>query len=65
MISGLKGPLGLVWRGNTLYVDSIGRVEAFGGLHGTRFTTRKTILSEPAGHGWNQTSSRRRTGACS
>jgi glucose/arabinose dehydrogenase len=54
VISGLKGPLGLVWRGGTLYVDSIGLVQAFSGLDGTRFATQKTILREPAGHGWNQ-----------
>lgn len=54
VISGLQGPLGLVWRSGTLYVASIGRVDAFGGLHGVRFATRTRILSEPAGHGWNQ-----------
>jgi glucose/arabinose dehydrogenase len=54
VISGLKGPLGLVWRSGTLIVGSIGRVDAFSHLHGTRFATRKTILTEPTGHGWNQ-----------
>jgi glucose/arabinose dehydrogenase len=54
VISGLQGPLGLVWRTGTLYVDSIGRVDAYRGLKGTRFATHRTILTEPAGHGWNQ-----------
>jgi glucose/arabinose dehydrogenase len=31
----------------------MGRVDAFGGLRGTRFTTHATILTEPSGHGWN------------
>src|SRR5207247_4514926 len=34
VISGLKGPLGLVWLDDRLYVASIGRVDAFGGLRG-------------------------------
>ena len=53
MISGLKGPLGLAWYRDTLYVASIGRVDAFSDLHGTRFADRRTVLREPAGHGWN------------
>jgi glucose/arabinose dehydrogenase len=53
VIAGIAGPLGLTWVGNTLYVTSLGRVEAFSGLHGTRFAHRRTILTEPAGHGWN------------
>lgn len=54
VIASLQGPLGLVWHGGTLYVASIGRVDAFSGLRGTRFASRRSILSEPAGHGWNQ-----------
>lgn len=54
VISGLQGPLGLVWHAGTLYVASIGRVDAFGKLSGTRFASRTQILSEPTGHGWNQ-----------
>ncbi len=53
VISGLKGPLGLAWYRDTLYVASIGRVDAFSDLHGTRFAHRRTVLREPAGHGWN------------
>jgi glucose/arabinose dehydrogenase len=53
-ISGLQGPLGLVWRSGTLYVTSIGRVDAYSGWQGARFAHHTTILREPAGHGWNQ-----------
>jgi glucose/arabinose dehydrogenase len=54
VISGLQGPLGLVWHSGTLYVASIGRVDAFSKLSGSRFASRRKILSEPTGHGWNQ-----------
>jgi glucose/arabinose dehydrogenase len=54
VIAGLKGPLGLVWHDDTLYVASIGQVDAFSHLTGARFAKRKRILTEPAGHGWNQ-----------
>ena len=53
VVRGLKGPLGLVWDRNTLYVASLGRVDAFSGLRGVRFAARRTVLVEPAGHGWN------------
>jgi glucose/arabinose dehydrogenase len=47
VVSGLEGPQGLAWYGDTLYVASIGRVDAFGGLRGTRFTQRRKVLSGP------------------
>jgi glucose/arabinose dehydrogenase len=53
VISGVRGPLGLVWHRGRLYVASLGRVDAYSGLHGTRFAKRTTILAEPSGHGWN------------
>lgn len=53
VITKLSGPLGLTWVGDTLFVTSIGRVEAFSGLRGSRFAHRRTIVSEPAGHGWD------------
>ncbi len=53
VISGLKGPLGLTWIANTLYVASIGRVDAFSGLSGSHFSHRRRILTESTGHGWN------------
>jgi hypothetical protein len=53
VVGGLKGPLGLTWVGNRLYVASLGRVDAFSGLRGTRFARRRLILAEPSGHSWN------------
>jgi glucose/arabinose dehydrogenase len=47
VISGLKGPLGLAWYHGTMYVSSIGRVDAFSDLRGTRFAHRHIILSGP------------------
>jgi glucose/arabinose dehydrogenase len=47
VVSALRAPLGLIWYRNTLYVSEIGRVEAFTGLRGMRFATRKTILDGP------------------
>jgi glucose/arabinose dehydrogenase len=46
-VAHLVGPLGLTWYRGRLYVASIGRVTAFAGLRGTRFTTRRTILRGP------------------
>jgi len=53
VIAGVRGPLGLTWYRDRLYVASLGRVESFGGLRGTRFARRATIIREPSGHGWN------------
>ena len=53
VVSGPKGPLGLVWVGNELIVSSLGRVTVFGDLRGTRFAERKVILRGPAGSGEN------------
>ena len=53
VIKNISGPLGLVWHGGALYVTTLGRVERFTGLHGTQFAHRTTILTEPAGHGWD------------
>jgi glucose/arabinose dehydrogenase len=53
VVSGPKGPLGLVWYGSELIVSSLGRVTAFTGLRGHRFSRRTTILRGPAGGGEN------------
>jgi glucose/arabinose dehydrogenase len=53
VVAGVRGPLGLTWYRDRLYVASLGRVEAFSGLRGTHFAKRTRILTEPAGHGWN------------
>jgi len=51
--SGLHGPLGLAWYDHLLYLAEIGRVEAFGGLRGSRFSQRRTILRGPAARAEN------------
>jgi glucose/arabinose dehydrogenase len=48
VVAHLHTPLGLVWKGNTLYVASTGRVDAFSDLRGTTFATRRKIVSLPA-----------------
>ncbi len=53
VVSGVAGPLGLVWHAGRLYVASLGRVDAFSGLHGGRFAKRETILRGPVAHGEN------------
>jgi glucose/arabinose dehydrogenase len=53
VIAGLDDPIGLLWRGGTLYVSSVGRVDAFSGLRGTRFTHRREILAGPVAHAEN------------
>jgi glucose/arabinose dehydrogenase len=53
VIEGVKGPLGLLWHRGRLYVASLGRVDVFSDLRGTRFAHRTAIIVEPAGHGWN------------
>jgi glucose/arabinose dehydrogenase len=53
VVSGVRGPLGVAWYRSRLYVAALGRVDAYSGLHGTRFAKRTTILTEPSGHGWN------------
>jgi glucose/arabinose dehydrogenase len=53
VVSGPKGPLGLVWVDGKLIVSSLGRVTAFSGLSGTRFSTRNTIVDGPVAGGEN------------
>ncbi len=47
IISGLNNPLGVDWYEGKLYVASVGRVDAYWGFNGTRFTEHKTILKGP------------------
>lgn len=47
VVSSIRGPLGLVWVGGSLYVSSLDGVERFGGFTGTRFARRTTILDGP------------------
>jgi glucose/arabinose dehydrogenase len=53
VISGLDDPLGLLWHAGDLYVSSVGRVDAFGGFNGSRFTEHRKILSGPVAQGEN------------
>lgn len=52
-VARFRGPLGLVWIRGSLYVSSLGRVEALAGLTGTHFASRTTILVGPKGGGEN------------
>jgi glucose/arabinose dehydrogenase len=47
VISGLNDPLGLLWIHATLYVASVGRVDAYGGFDGKRFARHRRILDGP------------------
>jgi glucose/arabinose dehydrogenase len=53
VVSGLEDPLGIAWYRSKLYVASVGRVDAFGGFNGKRFTRHAKILSGPASGGEN------------
>jgi glucose/arabinose dehydrogenase len=44
-------PLGLVWSGDTLFVASAGRVDAYRGFADDDFASRATVLTLPAGVG--------------
>ena len=51
VIAGLHTALGLVWSGDTLYVASSGRVDAYSGLASGAFARHTTILTLPPGVG--------------
>jgi glucose/arabinose dehydrogenase len=53
VVSGLDDPLGLLWHAGELYVSSVGRVDAFGGFNGSRFTTHTEVLHGPVAQGEN------------
>jgi glucose/arabinose dehydrogenase len=53
IVSGLKDPLGLDWYAGKLYVASVGRVDAYWGFNGTRFTDHSQILKGPMAEGEN------------
>jgi glucose/arabinose dehydrogenase len=53
VVAGLHTPLGLIWYHESLYVASAGLVEAFSNFDGTKFATRRTILTFPPGTGQN------------
>jgi glucose/arabinose dehydrogenase len=53
IVSGLNDPLGLDWYAGKLYVASVGRVDAYWGFDGSRFTEHRTILKGPETGGEN------------
>jgi glucose/arabinose dehydrogenase len=53
VVSELDDPLGLDWRDGKLYVASVGRVDAYWGFDGSRFTGHRTILRGPMAGGEN------------
>ena len=53
VIAGLVTPLGLAWRKGTLYVASMGRVDAFSAFDGHRFTHHRLVLRGPIARGLN------------
>lgn len=53
VVTGLDDPLGIAWYENKLYVASVGRVDAFDGFNGKRFTQHTKILSGPLADGEN------------
>jgi glucose/arabinose dehydrogenase len=53
VVSGLNDPLGLDWYAGRLYVASVGRVDAYWGFDGNRFTGHRLIVNGPLSEGEN------------
>jgi glucose/arabinose dehydrogenase len=53
VVPSIRGPLGLVWVGSSLYVSYLGGVDRFDGFSGRRFAKRTTILKGSAAGGEN------------
>ena len=53
VISGLDDPLGLAWLHGSLYVASVGRVDAYSGFDGRRFASHREIIDGPLAGGEN------------
>jgi glucose/arabinose dehydrogenase len=53
IVSGLADPIGLAWYRGELYVASVGRVDAYWGFDGTRFSGHRQVLSGPLHDGEN------------
>jgi len=51
VITGLHTPLGILWYRDSLYVAAKSGVTAYGGFDGTRFTTRRAVVTLPSGVG--------------
>jgi glucose/arabinose dehydrogenase len=53
IVTGLNDPLGIDWHKEKLYVASVGRVDAYWGFDGKRFTGHRRILEGPQPGGEN------------
>ena len=53
VVSGPKGPLGLVWIGDDLYVSSLGAVTRYSDFTGAGFRSHRTLLAGPVAGGEN------------
>jgi glucose/arabinose dehydrogenase len=51
ILKNLHTPLGLLWIGETLYVASKERVDAYTGFNGTAFASQRTVITFPEGVG--------------
>jgi glucose/arabinose dehydrogenase len=51
VVHGLHTPLGLLWIGDTLYVASKERVDAYTGFEGAAFASQRTVITFPSGVG--------------
>ena len=51
VVTALHTPLGLLWIGDTLYVSSKERVDAYTGFDGSVFASQRTVVTFPAGVG--------------
>jgi len=53
VVTGPKGPLGLLWIGRRLYVSSLGAVTRFSGYSGGHFRRRRPVVDGPVRGGEN------------
>jgi glucose/arabinose dehydrogenase len=51
VVNDLHTPLGLLWTGDTLYVASKERVDAYTGFDGAAFASQRTVITFPSGVG--------------
>ncbi len=51
VLRGQHTPLGLLWNGDTLYVSSNERVDAYTGFDGNAFASQRTVVTFPSGVG--------------
>jgi hypothetical protein len=51
VLSDLNKPLALLWDAESLYIASTGRVDAYSDFNGTRFLSRRTVVTLPVNAG--------------